>query len=56
MKAYSMCSRGEGIECRVTERIQHNTLRWFGQVEIMPGSEMTRRMYMSMVEVVGTGR
>ena len=35
-----MSRRGEGMECRLIGKIKHSTLRWFGHIEKMPGSEM----------------
>ncbi len=37
----------------VAEGVKCNTQRWFGHIERMAESEMTKRVYMSMVDVVG---
>ena len=35
----SRCS--EGMKCGVVEMVMRSTLRWFGYIERMPGSEIT---------------
>ncbi len=50
---FGTSSKGEGMKCGVVEGVEHNTLRWFGHMETMAESEMTKRVYMSMVDVVG---
>ncbi len=36
--------KGEGMKCGVVEGVKHNTLRWFGHMERMAESEMTKRV------------
>ena len=42
------------MECEVIERGKRSTLRWFGHIERMPGSEMA--VYGSKVDVVARVR
>ncbi len=49
---FGMSSKGEGMKCRVVKGVKCNTLRWFGNIERMAKSEMTKKVYMSMVDVV----
>ncbi len=51
---FGMSSKGEGMKGGVVEGVKHNTLRWFGHMERMAESEMTKRVYMSVVDVVGS--
>jgi len=44
---FGMTSRGEGMKCGVVEGVKRSTLRWFGHMERMDESEMTKRVYMS---------
>ncbi len=50
---FGMTSKGEGMKCGVVEGVKHNTLRWFGHMERMIKYVMTKRVYMSIVDVVG---
>ena len=50
---FVMSRCGEGMKCGVVEMVKCSTLRWFGYMERMPGSEMTKRVYRSVVEAVG---
>ncbi len=50
---FGMSNKGEGMKCGVVEGFKHNTLRWFGHMERMAENVMTKRVYMSMVDVVG---
>ena len=40
------------MKCEVVEVVKRSTLRWFGHMERMPGSEMTKRVYRSVVKAV----
>ncbi len=50
---FGMSSKGEGMTCRVVDGVRHNILRWFDHMERMAENEMTKRLYMSMVNEVG---
>ncbi len=41
------------MKCGVVEGVKHNTVRWFGHIKKMAENVMTKRVYMSMVDVVG---
>ena len=49
---FGMSRCGEGMKCGVVEMVKRSTLRWFGHMERMPGSEMTKRVYRSVVKAV----
>ncbi len=40
-----MCYVGEGKKCGVVEEVKRQTLKWFGHMEGMEESKMTRRVY-----------
>ncbi len=42
--------RGEGMSCGVVEMMKHSTLRWFGHLERMDESELTKRIYKSEID------
>ncbi len=42
---FGISSKGEGMKCGVVEGVKCNTLRWFGHMERMAESEMTKRVY-----------
>ncbi len=48
-----MSSNGEGMKCGVVEGDKHSTLRWFDHMERVAENVITKRVYMSMVDVVG---
>ena len=50
---FGMSSKGEGMKCGVVELVKRNTLRWFGHIERMDESVMTKRLYKSSIEGVG---
>ena len=50
---FGMSVKGEGMNCGVVEVVKRNTLRWFGHLERMGESEMTRRIYKGGVDAVG---
>ena len=50
---YDLSSRGEGMKCGVIERVKHSILRWYGHMERMRESEMTKRVCVNKVEAVG---
>ena len=41
------------MKCGVVELVKRNTLRWFGHIERMDESVMTKRLYKSSIEGVG---
>ncbi len=41
---FDLSSEGEGLGRVVVEVVKHSTLRWFGHLERMGESEMTRRI------------
>ncbi len=45
-----MCHVGEGKKCGVVEEVKRQTLKWFGNMERMEESKMTRRVYVSEIE------
>ncbi len=45
-----MCHMGEGKKCGVVEEVKRQTLKWFGHMEQMEESKMTRRVYVSEIE------
>ncbi len=47
---FGMCHVGEGKECGVLEEVKQQMLKWFGHMEQMEESEMTRRVYVSEIE------
>ncbi len=47
---FGMCHVGEGKKCGVVEEVKRQTLKWFGHMERMEESKMTRRMYVSEIE------
>ncbi len=51
---FGMSSKGEGMKCGVVEGVKLNTLRWFGHMKKMAENVVTKRIYMSMVDVVET--
>jgi len=48
---FGMASKGEGMSCGVVEMVKRSTLRWFGHLERMGESELTRRIYKSRIDV-----
>ncbi len=50
---FGISSKGEGMTSGVVEGLKHNTLSWFAHIERMAENVMTKRVYMSMVDVVG---
>ncbi len=42
---FGMCHRGEGKKCGVVKEVKRQTLKWFGHMERMEESEMTRTVY-----------
>ncbi len=46
-----MCHVGEGKKCGVVEEVKQQIFKWFGHMEQMEESKMTRRVYVS--EIVG---
>lgn len=51
---YGMSSKGKGMNCGVVEEVICNTLRWFGYIKGMTESDMAKRVYMRMVDAMGT--
>ncbi len=49
-KHFGMCHVGEGKKCGVVEEEKRQTLKWFGHMERMEESKMTRRVYVSEIE------
>ncbi len=47
---FGMCHVGEGKKCGVAEEVTRQTLKWFGYMERMEESKMTRRVYVSEIE------
>ncbi len=47
---FGMCHLGEEKKCEVVEEVQRQTLKWFGHMERMEESKMTRRVYVSELE------
>ncbi len=47
---FGMCHVGEGKKCGVVEEVKQQTLKWFGHMERMEESKMTRRVYVSEIE------
>ncbi len=47
---FGMCHVGEGKNCGVLEEVKRQTLKWFGRMERMVESKMTRRVYVSEIE------
>ncbi len=47
---FGMCHVGEGKKCGVVEVVKRQTLKWFGHMERMGESKMTRRVYVSEIE------
>ncbi len=50
---FGMSIKIERMKCGVMEGVKRNTLRWFVYIERIAESEMTKRVYISMVDVVG---
>ncbi len=50
---FGVSSKGEKMKCGVMEGAKRNTLRWFGHMERMVENVMTKRVHMSMADVVG---
>jgi len=50
---FGMSAKGEGMNCGVVEVVKRNTCRWFGYLERMGESEMTRRIYKGGLDAVG---
>ncbi len=48
-ECFGMCHRGEGMKCGVVE-VKRQTFNWFGHMEQMEESKMTRRVYVSEIE------
>jgi len=48
---FGMASKGEGMSCGVVEMVKCSTLRWFGHLQRIGESEMTRRIYKSRMGV-----
>ncbi len=44
------------MKCGVVEGVKHNILQWFGHMERMAENVMTKRVYISMVDVVSVMR
>ncbi len=49
---FGMCHVGEGKKCGVVEEVKRQTLKWFGHMERMEESKMTRWVYVSEIEGV----
>ncbi len=43
-------SQGEGKKCGVLEEVKRHTLKWFGHMERIEESRMTRRVYVIGIE------
>ncbi len=48
-RKFGMSSKGEGMSCGVV-LVKHSTLRWFGHLERMDESELTKRIYRSKID------
>ena len=48
-----MFRKGERLKYGVIERVKHSTLKWFSHIERLPEREITKRVYMSKVVVMG---
>ncbi len=42
---FGMCHWGEGKKCEVMEEVKRQTLKWFGHMERMEESKITRRVH-----------
>ncbi len=49
-RKFGMSSRGEGMSCGLVEMVKRSTLRWFGHLERMNKSELTKRIYKSRID------
>ncbi len=47
---FGMCHVGEEKKCGVVEEVQRQTFKWFGHMERMEESRMTKRVYVSELE------
>ncbi len=47
---FGMVSKGEGMSSGVVEVAKCSTMRWFGHLERMDGTELTRRIYKSRTD------
>ncbi len=47
---FGMCHVGVGKKCGVVEEVKRQTLKWFGHVERMEESKMTKRVYVSEID------
>ncbi len=47
---FGLCHRGEGKKCGVVEEVKLQTLKWFGCIERIKESKITRRVYVSDIE------
>ncbi len=47
---FGMCHVGEGKKCEVVEEVKQQTLKWFGHMERMEESKMTRRVYVNEIK------
>ncbi len=45
MSVFGMWHVGEGKNCGVVEEVTQQMLKWFGHMERMEESKMTRRVY-----------
>ncbi len=43
-RRFGVSSRGEGMSCGVVEMVKSNTLRWFGHLERIDKSKLTKRI------------
>ena len=50
---FGMSEKAKGMDCGVVEWVKRSTLRWFGHVERMQGSEFTKRVYESEIDGIG---
>ncbi len=44
-RRFGMSSRGEGMSCGMVEKLKHSTLIWFGHLERIDESELTKRIH-----------
>ncbi len=49
-RRFGVSSKGEGMSCGVVEMVKRSTLRWFGHLERMDKSELTKRIYKSNID------
>jgi len=52
-RRFGMSVKSEGMNCGVVVVVKCNTLRWFGHLDRMGESEMTRRIYKGGVDAAG---